>query len=55
MIYKDWGGAEFKDVLGSVDYLKESGYEFLAVNDRFGLQSSGDTATDIFNSVGTTE
>jgi dipeptidyl aminopeptidase/acylaminoacyl peptidase len=26
MIYKDWGGAEFKDVLGSVDYLKESGY-----------------------------
>ncbi|MBK6877653.1 MAG: S9 family peptidase [Ignavibacteria bacterium] len=26
MIYKDWGGAEFKDVLGSVDYLKNSGY-----------------------------
>ncbi|MEO8663873.1 MAG: S9 family peptidase [Ignavibacteria bacterium] len=26
MIYKDWGGAEFKDVLGSVDYLKKSGY-----------------------------
>jgi len=25
-IYKDWGGAEFKDVLGSVDYLKKSGY-----------------------------
>ena len=26
MIYKDWGGAEFKDVLGSVEYLKKSGY-----------------------------
>ena len=26
MIYKDWGGAEFRDVLGSVDYLKKSGY-----------------------------
>lgn len=26
MIYKDWGGAEFKDVLGGVDYLKKSGY-----------------------------
>ena len=26
MIYKDWGGAEFKDVLGSVGYLKDSGY-----------------------------
>ncbi len=26
LIYKDWGGAEFKDVLGSVDYLKQSGY-----------------------------
>ncbi|MBK8549785.1 MAG: S9 family peptidase [Ignavibacteria bacterium] len=26
MIYKDWGGAEFKDVLGSADYLKSSGY-----------------------------
>lgn len=26
MIYRDWGGAEFKDVLGSVDYLKKSGY-----------------------------
>jgi len=26
MIYRDWGGAEFKDVLGSVDYLKQSGY-----------------------------
>ncbi|MBP9191605.1 MAG: S9 family peptidase [Ignavibacteria bacterium] len=25
-IYKDWGGAEFNDVLGSVDYLKKSGY-----------------------------
>lgn len=25
-IYKDWGGAEFKDVLGSVDYLKKTGY-----------------------------
>lgn len=35
--------------------LKESGFEFIAVNDRFGLESSGDTATDIFNSVGTTE
>lgn len=35
--------------------LRESGYEFIAVNDRFGLQSTGDTAIDIFNSVGTTE
>ena len=26
MIYKDWGGAEFQDVLGAVDYLKETGY-----------------------------
>ncbi len=26
MIYKDWGGAELKDVLGAVDYLKSSGY-----------------------------
>jgi len=26
MIYKDWGGAEFKDVLHSVDYLKKTGY-----------------------------
>lgn len=26
MIYRDWGGAEFKDVLGSVEYLKETGY-----------------------------
>jgi dipeptidyl aminopeptidase/acylaminoacyl peptidase len=26
MIYRDWGGAEFKDVLGSVDYLNKSGY-----------------------------
>ena len=25
-IYKDWGGAEFQDVLGSVDYLKKTGY-----------------------------
>jgi dipeptidyl aminopeptidase/acylaminoacyl peptidase len=25
-IYRDWGGAEFKDVLSSVDYLKNSGY-----------------------------
>ena len=25
-IYRDWGGAEFKDVLASVDYLKHSGY-----------------------------
>lgn len=25
-IYRDWGGAEFKDVIGSVDYLKKSGY-----------------------------
>ena len=25
-IYRDWGGAEFQDVLGSVDYLKKSGY-----------------------------
>ncbi|MEO6693832.1 MAG: S9 family peptidase [Ignavibacteria bacterium] len=25
-IYRDWGGDEFKDVLGSVDYLKNSGY-----------------------------
>lgn len=25
-IYRDWGGAEFKDVLGSVEYLKKSGY-----------------------------
>ncbi|MGH2575383.1 MAG: alpha/beta hydrolase family protein, partial [Ignavibacteria bacterium] len=25
-IYKDWGGAEFKDILGSVEYLKNSGY-----------------------------
>jgi dipeptidyl aminopeptidase/acylaminoacyl peptidase len=25
-IYKDWGGAEFKDVLASVDYLKDTGY-----------------------------
>jgi len=26
LIYKDWGGNEFKDVLGSVDFLKNSGY-----------------------------
>lgn len=26
MIYKDWGGAEFRDVLGSVEYLKKTGY-----------------------------
>lgn len=26
MIYRDWGGAEFKDVLGSVEVLKNSGY-----------------------------
>jgi len=26
MIYKDWGGAEFKDVILSVEYLKRSGY-----------------------------
>ncbi|MDZ4711705.1 MAG: S9 family peptidase [bacterium] len=26
LIYKDWGGAEFQDVLGSVDYLKQTGY-----------------------------
>ncbi len=26
MIYKDWGGAEFKDVLGAYDYLLNSGY-----------------------------
>lgn len=26
LIYKDWGGAEFKDVLGSYDYLVNSGY-----------------------------
>jgi dipeptidyl aminopeptidase/acylaminoacyl peptidase len=26
LIYKDWGGAEFKDVLGSYDYLLNSGY-----------------------------
>lgn len=26
MIYKDWGGAEFKDVLESLNYLKKSGY-----------------------------
>lgn len=26
LIYKNWGGDEFKDVLGSVDYLKKSGY-----------------------------
>ncbi|MCI0450237.1 MAG: S9 family peptidase [Chlorobi bacterium] len=26
MIYKDWGGAEFKDVLGAYDYLVNSGY-----------------------------
>jgi dipeptidyl aminopeptidase/acylaminoacyl peptidase len=26
LIYKDWGGNEFKDVLASVDYLKNSGY-----------------------------
>ncbi len=25
-IYKDWGGAEFKDVLASVEYLKSTGY-----------------------------
>jgi dipeptidyl aminopeptidase/acylaminoacyl peptidase len=25
-IYKDWGGAEFKDVLGAYDYLINSGY-----------------------------
>lgn len=25
-IYKDWGGAEFKDVLGAYDYLKTIGY-----------------------------
>ncbi|RPI13801.1 MAG: S9 family peptidase [Ignavibacteriae bacterium] len=25
-IYKDWGGAEFKDVLGSYDYLLKCGY-----------------------------
>jgi dipeptidyl aminopeptidase/acylaminoacyl peptidase len=26
MIYKDWGGAEFRDVLGSIEYFKKSGY-----------------------------
>jgi len=26
LIYKDWGGNEFKDVLGAYDYLVESGY-----------------------------
>lgn len=26
LIYRDWGGNEFKDVLGSVEYLKKSGY-----------------------------
>ncbi len=26
MIYKDWGGADLKDVLSAVDYLKETGY-----------------------------
>ncbi len=26
LIYKDWGGAEFKDVLGSFDYLINTGY-----------------------------
>lgn len=26
MIYKDWGGNEFKDVLGAYDYLVNSGY-----------------------------
>lgn len=26
LIYKDWGGDEFKDVLCGVDYLKKSGY-----------------------------
>lgn len=26
MIYRDWGGAELKDVLGAVDYLKATGY-----------------------------
>lgn len=26
MIYKDWGGAEFKDVLGAYDYLVNSAY-----------------------------
>ena len=26
LIYKDWGGAEFKDVLGARDYLVNSGY-----------------------------
>ena len=26
MIYKDWGGDEFKDILSSVEYLKKSGY-----------------------------
>jgi len=26
MIYRDWGGAEFQDVLGSVEFLKNSGY-----------------------------
>lgn len=25
-IYKDWGGAEFKDVLGAYDYLLDTGY-----------------------------
>lgn len=26
LIYRDWGGNELKDVLGSVEYLKKSGY-----------------------------
>lgn len=26
LIYRDWGGNEFKDVLGSAEYLKKSGY-----------------------------
>ncbi|MCX7878849.1 MAG: S9 family peptidase [Ignavibacteria bacterium] len=26
LIYRDWGGAEFKDVLGAYDYLLNSGY-----------------------------
>jgi dipeptidyl aminopeptidase/acylaminoacyl peptidase len=26
LIYKDWGGDEFKDILSGVDYLKQTGY-----------------------------
>ena len=45
MFYMDLDVVKIYEFRSSAN-LKESGFEFLAVNDRFGLESSGDTATD---------